>query len=62
MLIENRIIIEEFRAKVEAAFINRGEVLMQIIDVLTVGPRIKAPVEMSENPLWNISGHIYTVG
>lgn len=52
MLIENRIIIEEFREQVKAAFIYRGELLMQIIDALTVGPRILAPVEIVETPLW----------
>jgi hypothetical protein len=52
MLIENRIIIEEFRERVKGAFIYRGELLMQIIDALTVGPRILAPVEMVESPLW----------
>lgn len=52
MLFENRRIIQEFRRAVKEAFIKRDELLMNVIDALTVGPRFRTPVELTSSELW----------
>jgi hypothetical protein len=44
--------IQEFRWEMEEAFRKRRDVMMNVIDALCVGPRIKTPVELSLSPVW----------
>src|SRR5229473_1541444 len=44
--------LTELRAKVEKSLHYRGQVLMNTIDAITVGPRTATPIELTANPTW----------
>ncbi len=45
-------IILDLRRRVMSSFDSSSQVLMNILDALTIGPRIATPFELALSPIW----------
>src|SRR5438445_13684592 len=45
-------IIRDLRTRIEDSFAASGQVLMNALDALSIGPRINSPFELVMSPVW----------